>query len=323
MRKKTLPILTLFLAAIFVLTSCPNPPNINPDPTTPGEEEGEKNPVTGIVVRQGESAITEGKVIYIDENEEITLTVRLYPTDVEAAVTWTQGSADVQVSPAADGLSAGVKGLGAGGSLAITVSASNADNTEAVTRTFTVSVRVSANTRFTVSFNANAGADTVNNMPAAITELASGAKINRPAAPQRDGHSFAGWFKEEECVNLWIFGSDTVSKNTTLYAKWTEPLPHGEAKFVYYWLDENDTIATAGASLALTESDSVTFTAASGGYTVIGCFINGIAETGFSSDSYTFSAAGWPSGTHTVEVTLLIEKGGKYYSAEFNLTVTN
>lgn len=52
-----------------------------------------------------------------------------------------------------------------------------------------------------------------------------------PPSPTRHGYSFVGWYKEEECINLWDFESDVVPpKNaeenvweyseTVLYAKW-------------------------------------------------------------------------------------------------------
>ena len=46
-------------------------------------------------------------------------------------------------------------------------------------------------------------------------------RITLPAAPTRTGHEFGGWFKDTDCTIAWKFDSDTVSKNTTLYAKWT------------------------------------------------------------------------------------------------------
>ena len=47
-----------------------------------------------------------------------------------------------------------------------------------------------------------------------------GSAIAEPAAPSMAGYRIAGWFKEPACVNPWIFGADTVTANTTLYAKW-------------------------------------------------------------------------------------------------------
>ncbi len=46
-------------------------------------------------------------------------------------------------------------------------------------------------------------------------------KIVKPPAPARTGYAFGNWFKDTDCTQAWDFGSDTVSENTTLYAKWT------------------------------------------------------------------------------------------------------
>ncbi|MGD8399593.1 MAG: leucine-rich repeat protein [Bacillota bacterium] len=37
----------------------------------------------------------------------------------------------------------------------------------------------------------------------------------------RTGYVFAGWYKEADCTNQWNFGSDAVTDDITLYAKWT------------------------------------------------------------------------------------------------------
>ncbi len=46
-------------------------------------------------------------------------------------------------------------------------------------------------------------------------------KISEPTAPTADGYTFGGWYKDSDCTEKWIFGTDTVTANTTLYAKWT------------------------------------------------------------------------------------------------------
>lgn len=57
-----------------------------------------------------------------------------------------------------------------------------------------------------------------------------------PPEPQREGYTFEGWYKEEECINEWNFDVDitkeeirlsTISRfeeypGTYLYAKWNE-----------------------------------------------------------------------------------------------------
>jgi uncharacterized repeat protein (TIGR02543 family) len=48
-----------------------------------------------------------------------------------------------------------------------------------------------------------------------------GTKITAPVTPARTGYTFGGWYREPECLSAWNFGSDTVTANITLYAKWT------------------------------------------------------------------------------------------------------
>ena len=48
-----------------------------------------------------------------------------------------------------------------------------------------------------------------------------GNKVTQPSNPSATGYTFGGWYKEAACTNAWNFNSDTVSGDTTLYAKWT------------------------------------------------------------------------------------------------------
>ncbi|MBU1107645.1 MAG: InlB B-repeat-containing protein, partial [Candidatus Riflebacteria bacterium] len=69
-------------------------------------------------------------------------------------------------------------------------------------------------TTYTVTFDSQSGS--------AVTAqtVESGAKATEPTAPTRTGFTFAGWYKEAVCTNLWDFGADTITANTTVYAKW-------------------------------------------------------------------------------------------------------
>ncbi|QNT76193.1 beta strand repeat-containing protein [Dehalogenimonas etheniformans] len=68
---------------------------------------------------------------------------------------------------------------------------------------------------YTVSFNSQGGSTVAN------ASVAFGATVTQPTDPTWTGYTFGGWFKEAACTTAWNFTSDTITGNTTLYAKWT------------------------------------------------------------------------------------------------------
>lgn len=73
----------------------------------------------------------------------------------------------------------------------------------------------------TVTFDANGGKFPVDS-PTAAQPVLHGRKVSAPSTqPAKDGYVFAGWYKEQEGTNKWEFGSENVTGNMTLYAKWT------------------------------------------------------------------------------------------------------
>ncbi len=67
---------------------------------------------------------------------------------------------------------------------------------------------------YTVEFN-SMGGSAVESQAVLYGNLAT-----EPSTPTRDGYIFVGWYKEADFAEKWSFTADTVSKNTTLYAKW-------------------------------------------------------------------------------------------------------
>ena len=53
-----------------------------------------------------------------------------------------------------------------------------------------------------------------------IINIPHGAKIIKPVDPVRANFSFDAWYKEIEHITKWDFDNDTVTQNTTLYARW-------------------------------------------------------------------------------------------------------
>lgn len=56
------------------------------------------------------------------------------------------------------------------------------------------------------------------NVPA--QRVPSGGKLEEPAAPSREGYSFAGWYAEPANGDAWNFDTDRVTADSTLYAVW-------------------------------------------------------------------------------------------------------
>jgi len=70
-------------------------------------------------------------------------------------------------------------------------------------------------TGFTVTFDLQGHGSAIEGQ-----SVASGGKVTKPADPSETDYIFVGWYKEAACSNAWNFESDTITENTTLYAKW-------------------------------------------------------------------------------------------------------
>lgn len=70
-------------------------------------------------------------------------------------------------------------------------------------------------TRYTVTFDTQGGSKISSKTVSRNTAVAE------PAEPTREGYVFGGWFTDKDCTEAYDF-STKVTKNITLYAKWTE-----------------------------------------------------------------------------------------------------
>ena len=80
---------------------------------------------------------------------------------------------------------------------------------------------------FTVTFDVQGRGKT----PAALT-VPKGSLLTAAQTPPLEfsGWEFGGWYKENTCTNKWNNDTDTVTENTTLYAKWTKITAPPDAK---------------------------------------------------------------------------------------------
>jgi len=117
------------------------------------------------------------------------------------------------------------------------------------------------NDLLTVTFNAGSDA----NWPEAVT-VSKGGLIQSPAAPQRKGYTFGGWYTNEDYTTKWDFNTNTVTADTTLYALWT--IKSYTIKF-----SGNGSTSGSMSQIQATYNESVTLTANTykkTGYTFIG-----------------------------------------------------
>ena len=67
-----------------------------------------------------------------------------------------------------------------------------------------------------ISFNTNGGSDVYDAV------VACGNKLSFVTEPVKDGYIFAGWFEDANCTDEWNMDTDTVRRDTVLYAKWLD-----------------------------------------------------------------------------------------------------
>lgn len=93
----------------------------------------------------------------------------------------------------------------------------------------------------TVTFDSNGGSEVDDKI------VEQGKSVAKPADPTRDGYAFGGWFKDSECAREWDFGTDSVTGDVTLYAKWIAAGENPEPDDRLKWsLDDAGTLTISG-----------------------------------------------------------------------------
>lgn len=153
--------------------------------------------------------------------------------------------------------------------------------------TYTIVTYTAPNT-YTVTFDMQGHGTQISTK----TNIVSGSTIEEPPAPTADGYTFGGWYKEAACTTAWNFNTDSVTKNTTLYAKWTAKT----YTITYKDLGDNTFSGTHGANYPKSHTYGTATTLVNPtktGYTFDGWFttsdcsgtaITSIAATGYTSN---------------------------------------
>ncbi|MDR3189027.1 MAG: InlB B-repeat-containing protein, partial [Prevotellaceae bacterium] len=88
-------------------------------------------------------------------------------------------------------------------------------STGTVTAAMTLYARWTKNNTCTVTFNSNGGSS-VNTQ-----EVTYNGTVTRPADPTKSGYTLEGWYSDNAYTSAWEFGVNQVTRDTTLYAKWS------------------------------------------------------------------------------------------------------
>ncbi len=86
----------------------------------------------------------------------------------------------------------------------------------------TPSENIETSQKYTVTYDANGGK--FKNEQTIITQsnIPSGTLLTAPEFPEKNNFNFSGWAKDRSGSELWLFDSDRVTANITLYAVWEE-----------------------------------------------------------------------------------------------------
>ncbi|MDG0889623.1 InlB B-repeat-containing protein [Paracholeplasma manati] len=161
-----------------------------------------------------------------------------------------------------------------------------------------------ATTKYTVTFESNQGS------AVEAISVESGKTISAPTAPVRSGYAFEGWFKEAALTNPWVFATDTVTSDITLYAKWSMT-DQAYVDQVYDWLSLGNLTGLTTASPRLifpTNRDGVTISWS-------------IDKPLFIQYNGVINQPTFEEGDQTVSLTATLSKGSATREKVFTATV--
>lgn len=94
--------------------------------------------------------------------------------------------------------------------------------------------------KYTVSFDAQGGSAVL------AQQIDYDTYATTPETPSREGFVFKGWFKESQCTNAWYFGTDKITSDVTIFAKWEEGIPGPEVPLNDWSWEQINQIAELG-----------------------------------------------------------------------------
>ncbi|MGP1428503.1 MAG: InlB B-repeat-containing protein, partial [Treponema sp.] len=150
---------------------------------------------------------------------------------------------------------------------------------------------------YTVTFNANGGTPAPSN-PSVRYE----GKVTAPSTLTKQGYDFDKWYKDPSFTNEWNFATDTVTGDTTLYAKWN---PRTDTQYTVKHLKQDVT----GSGYTEVAADSQTLQGTTGAAPAVPLK----TYTGFQAGTYT-SATIAADGSTVIEV----RYNRKVYTVTFN-----
>ena len=144
------------------------------------------------------------------------------------------------------------------------------------------------------------------------------AKVTKPADPKKDGHTFKGWYKDDEFATAFDFAKDVITAATTLYAKW-------EANIYTVTFNSNGGTAIQAKTIRYGATITVLDKPTKTGYSFQGWFSDAELNTSFDENTVvtgdTTLYAKWQIESYAVKF-MLDNATYKTVNVEYQGTVT-